>query len=79
MPTGKAHVRAVPFPKLSGQVTPWAACAQNPEDLKPCTQGIPCTECHINWFGFVTIPLLSALAFLLITVLLNLAYKRSSP
>lgn len=50
-----------------------------PEDMKPCTQGAPCTEFHINWFGFVTIPLLSALAFLLITALLILAYRRSSP
>ena len=50
-----------------------------PEDMKPCTQGVPCTEFHINWFGFVTIPLLSAMAFLLITALLILAYRRSSP
>lgn len=50
-----------------------------PEDMKPCTQGVPCTELHINWLGFVTIPLLSALAFLLITALLILAYRRSSP
>ena len=49
-----------------------------PEAMKPCTQGVPCSEVHINWFGFVTIPLLSALAFLLITALLIIAYRRSS-
>jgi disulfide bond formation protein DsbB len=49
-----------------------------PESVKPCLQGIPCTEVQIVWFGFVTIPLLSALSFLLITALLMLTHLRSS-
>lgn len=49
-----------------------------PENIKPCIQGIPCTEVQIVWFGFVTIPLLSALAFLLISALLVLTHRRSS-
>jgi len=49
-----------------------------PESIKPCTQGIPCSEVNIQWFGFVTIPLLSALSFLFITVLLILTHVRSS-
>ena len=49
-----------------------------PESVKPCLQGIPCTEVQIVWFGFVTIPLLSALTFLLITALLMLTHLRSS-
>jgi len=48
------------------------------ESVKPCLQGIPCTEVQIVWFGFVTIPLLSALSFLLITALLMLTHLRSS-
>ena len=48
-----------------------------PENIRPCTQGIPCTEVQIVWFGFVTIPLLSALSFLLIAALLILAHLRS--
>ena len=48
-----------------------------PESIKPCVQGIPCTEVQIEWFGFVTIPLLSGLAFLSIAALLALAYRRS--
>jgi disulfide bond formation protein DsbB len=48
-----------------------------PEDIKPCTQGIPCSETVIEWFGFVTIPLLSAAAFLVIITLLVLAFLRS--
>jgi disulfide bond formation protein DsbB len=49
-----------------------------PDTIKPCVQGIPCTEVQIVWFGFVTIPLLAALSFLLISALLVLAHFRSS-
>lgn len=48
-----------------------------PESIRPCTQGIPCSEKTIEWFGFVTIPLLSALAFSTIIALLIAAHCRS--
>ena len=48
-----------------------------PESIKPCTQGVPCSEKVIEWFGFVTIPLLSATAFSAIIALLVLTYLRS--
>jgi disulfide bond formation protein DsbB len=49
-----------------------------PESIKPCVQGVPCSEVQIEWFGFVTIPLLSGLSFLAITVLLLLTHRRRS-
>jgi disulfide bond formation protein DsbB len=49
-----------------------------PEAIKPCTQGIPCKEQAIQWFGFVTIPLLSIAAFSTIIVLLLAAHFRGS-
>jgi len=49
-----------------------------PESIKPCVQGVPCTDVQIEWFGFVTIPLLSALSFLVIAVLLLVSYRRSA-
>jgi disulfide bond formation protein DsbB len=49
-----------------------------PEDIKPCTQGVPCSEKLIEWFGFLTIPLLSFMAFSSIIALLALAYFRDS-
>ena len=49
-----------------------------PESIKPCTQGVPCSEKVIEWFGFVTIPLLSVMAFSTIIALLILAHLRSS-
>ena len=51
---------------------------QFPEGIKPCIQGIPCTEVQVVWFGFVTIPLLSALSFFLISALLLRVHLRSS-
>ena len=47
-----------------------------PEDIKPCTQGVPCSEKVIEWFGFLTIPLLSFVAFSAIIGLLLLVNRR---
>lgn len=33
------------------------------EGVIPCTEGVPCTSRQIEWFGFVTIPLLSLISF----------------
>ena len=41
-----------------------------PQSITPCTSGVSCTSRQIEWFGFVTIPFLSLLAFTLILVLL---------
>ena len=49
-----------------------------PESIKPCTQGVPCSETVVEWFGFVTIPLLSVVAFLIILALLIAAHFRSA-
>lgn len=38
-----------------------------PESAGPCTLGISCTTKFIELFGFLTIPLLSLIAFLVIT------------
>jgi len=49
-----------------------------PERVAPCRQGVPCSETVIEWFGFLTIPLLAFAAFAAIAVLLMLALSRSS-
>jgi disulfide bond formation protein DsbB len=41
-----------------------------PESATPCTKGVPCSEVQIEWFGFLTIPLLSVIAFTTIVLLL---------
>ncbi|EKD85593.1 MAG: disulfide bond formation protein DsbB [uncultured bacterium] len=46
-----------------------------PESATPCTLGISCTTKFIEWFGFVTIPLLSLGAFAAITLIV-LFYKK---
>ncbi|OXM87242.1 disulfide oxidoreductase [Paenibacillus rigui] len=46
--------------------------------LLPCTVGVPCDQDYIDWFGFVTIPFLALIAFILITVCLSFALKGQS-
>lgn len=48
-----------------------------PESIKPCARGVPCSETVIEWFGFLTIPLLSVMAFSTIIALLLAAQLRS--
>ena len=48
-----------------------------PESIRPCTQGVPCTEVQIEWLGFLTIPLLSFVAFSAISALMFAARYRS--
>ncbi|MBS3935290.1 MAG: disulfide bond formation protein B [Sulfuritalea sp.] len=48
-----------------------------PEAIGPCRQGIPCAETVIRWFGFVTIPVLSIVAFATLVALLAAAHFRS--
>lgn len=40
-----------------------------PKSLSACTQGLSCTSIQLNWFGFITIPLLSLTAFSLLTLI----------
>ena len=47
-----------------------------PEDIQPCTVGIPCTTIQIQWLGFITIPLMSLTAFLVISTCMVL-YRSS--
>jgi disulfide bond formation protein DsbB len=39
-----------------------------PESITPCKQGVSCTTRQIQYFGFITIPLLSLAGFLTLNV-----------
>lgn len=41
------------------------------EAMTPCSQGVSCSTKYIQWFGFISIPLLSLCGFLLISILLT--------
>ena len=47
-----------------------------PKSIQPCSEGVPCTEKYIEWFGFLSIPLLSFLAFSAIIALLFVLKRR---
>ena len=46
-----------------------------PESYAPCRTGISCTTQLIQWFGFINIPFLSLIGFILITFLMILNKK----
>lgn len=47
-----------------------------PESASPCSQGISCAASYISWFGFITIPFLSFVAFTLIGLLLIIFMRK---
>ena len=49
-----------------------------PESIKPCAQGVPCALNQLEWFGFLSIPLLSLVAFSAVNALLLLAHFKGS-
>lgn len=49
-----------------------------PESVQPCSQGVSCSEVYIDWFGFLTIPLLSLVSFSTIVALLFILKRRLS-
>lgn len=48
------------------------------ESMTPCAQGVPCSDPQIEWFGFVTIPLLAVAAFSVVNALLIAMYLKAS-
>src|SRR5688572_2943801 len=47
-----------------------------PKSIQPCAHGVPCTEKYIEFFGFISIPLLSLLAQAAMTALLIIVMRR---
>jgi disulfide bond formation protein DsbB len=48
-----------------------------PRNMQPCAQGVSCTEKYIEFFGFVSIPLLSLLALAAMAALLITVRRRN--
>ena len=49
-----------------------------PKNAQPCVQNIPCSETHLNVFGFLNMPMMSLLTFSIMGLLL-LFVKKSEP
>lgn len=50
-----------------------------PKGMQPCGKGLSCADVKLELAGFLTIPLMSLLAFSLILVLLYAATRKSPP
>lgn len=67
---------ALPFPIIGGCFSIYHYMVQKMNTLPSmCQSGVPCSGEYINWFGFMTIPLLALIAFVFITVFLWLEFK----
>ncbi len=49
------------------------------ESLSPCSLGVSCTTKYIEWLGFISIPFLSLVAFVFITVAMGLSIYLNKP
>ncbi|MBD3922580.1 disulfide bond formation protein B [Paenibacillus sp. PR3] len=72
----------LPLAIIGGCISAWHYAEQKVPGLYkmvPCTDGVPCNEDYLDWFGVITIPLMALVAFILIAGnlwLTNRAYKR---
>lgn len=46
-------------------------------DIAPACGRVPCTSDYINWFGFITIPFLALIAFIIVFVCSYLVWKQT--
>lgn len=71
---------ALPLAAIGWLLASWhvlLAAGIIPEDVAPCSQGVPCSETYFRLFGLVTIPQLAWLAFSLIIALLVAAHIKA--
>lgn len=75
----KIFVYALPLSLLGICVSSYHYAMQKVPSLQEfsaCTSGVPCSGQYINWFGFVTIPFLALIAFITITILMLILWKK---
>ena len=48
-----------------------------PESVAPCMLGVSCTTKFFEWLGFITIPFMALVAFIVITVLAFISLKKN--
>ncbi|MNJ43494.1 Disulfide bond formation protein C [compost metagenome] len=76
----KILVYAIPLSIIGGSISTYHYAQQKIPGLAqllPCKVGIPCNVDYLNWWGFVTIPLMALVAFILITLCLFIARDSS--
>lgn len=49
-----------------------------PESIAPCMLGVSCTTKFFEWFGFITIPFMALVAFIIINVLAFISLKKNT-
>lgn len=72
---------ALPLPIIGGLISIYHYMKQKVPgfaELAPCKVGIPCDYDYLDLYGWITIPLLALVAFVLITICLLIARKQQN-
>jgi disulfide bond formation protein DsbB len=66
------HLYVLPLALLGAPISLYHHLLITTDLFEPprCTSGVPCNVDYLNWFGFITIPLLALIAFLIIIVMM---------
>lgn len=46
------------------------------ENIVPCSKDVSCTTRMIEWYGFITIPLLSLVGFIIILTIIGFSFRK---
>lgn len=73
-----AAIYAIPLSVIGGCISIYHYAEQKipaMSKLLPCKVGIPCNFDYLNWWGFITIPFMALIAFVLIILFMSVARK----
>jgi len=48
-----------------------------PENAQPCVANIPCSQTHLSLFGWLNMPIMSLLTFIVMALLLSLVHTKT--
>lgn len=76
----KIYLYALPFSIFGILLSSYHTALQKVpylQQFEMCKTGIPCSKDYLNWLGFITIPMMALVAFIIITIgLVILSRKR---
>ncbi|MGG5252691.1 disulfide oxidoreductase [Neobacillus sp. SM06] len=76
----KIYIYALPLSILGIIVSGYHTALQKIpylQQFEKCQTGIPCSKDYLNWFGFITIPMMAFVAFTMITISLVILARKN--
>ncbi|MCG8351930.1 MAG: disulfide oxidoreductase [Chloroflexales bacterium] len=69
----KLYLYALPFSLFGGLVSLYHYLLIKTDLFPPppCASGVPCTTAYVNWLGFINIPFMALIAFVIISIMMG--------